>query len=98
MVPLLFSARLGELVVVCTDERQLQPKQEFVERVMVGVFVAGVIVLTHRGQPRRWINPVPAARDPAGLRAGSARADSRAAIWCAPGPRAGGRCIRWRRR
>jgi hypothetical protein len=34
-VPLLFRGRLGELVVVCTDERQLQPQQEFVERVVV---------------------------------------------------------------
>src|ERR1700739_3033107 len=98
MVPLLFSGRLGELVVVCTDERQLQPQQELVERVVVRMLIARVIGLTHRGQPRRWINPVPAAQDPAGLRAALGRADRWAAIWCAPGPRGGVRCIRWRRR
>ena len=45
MVPVLFGGGLGELVVVCTDERQLQPQQELVERVVVRMFVAGVIVL-----------------------------------------------------
>src|SRR5580692_4759456 len=98
MVPVLFSGRLGELVVICADERQLQPQQELVERVVVRMFVAGMIVLTHRGQPRRWIDPVPAAQDPAGLRAGSATEDWWAAISCAPGLRAGVRYIHWRRR
>ena len=65
--PALLGGGLGEFMVIRTDMRQLQALQQFGEGVAVALLVVGMIIFTHRLQPRRWINQVRVTRCRAGL-------------------------------